>query len=193
MRTQITKDKEFYIISRSIDNAEKCTIIDVTEDDFKVQLHNKQKYEVEEVVELFTLTDKGQLYFETIIKSIDDDVISLWFPITFKHLQRREYSRIPLNKNITLSMQNKEISSQIIDLSAGGLKIKTQEQLNLLQEYSIELNIENKKITTQFEPIRIEATQQGYISSGRFKDINNYDRIALVQYCFKTQIENSNK
>ena len=44
-----------------------------------------------------------------------------------------------------------------------------------------------------FEPIRIEVGNNEFVSSGRFKNISSYDRIALVQYCFRKQIENSNK
>ena len=41
------------------------------------------------------MTPNGQLYFETIIKEVQNDIISIWFPISSKYLQRREYTRIP--------------------------------------------------------------------------------------------------
>ena len=193
MRNQITENKEFYIISRSVDNAEICKVIEVNDDCFKVKLRNKKKYEVDETAELFTMTDKGQLYFETIIKDVQDDVLSIWFPITFKYLQRREYSRIPLDKDVVLYGDTGEISAGIVDISAGGLKLATKKQLELLKDYKISFALENQQITTTFEPIRIEALPNVFYSSGRFKDISNYDRIALVQYCFKKQIEMSSK
>ena len=191
MRNQITENKEFFILSRSIDNAEFCKVIEVCEDCFKVKLKNKRKYEVEESIEMFTMTPKGQLYFETIVKEVQDDILSIWFPITFKYLQRREYSRIHIDKEITLKDSEKSIETKVIDISAGGLKVETKHPLELLKSYIFTIKIENKDITTKFEPIRIESSQNGFISSGRFKDIDNYDRIALVQYCFRKQIENS--
>ena len=193
MRNQITENKEFYIISRRVDNAEKCRVIEVLEDSFKIKLNYPRRYEVEETVELFTMTDKGQLYFETIIKNVEDDVISVWFPITYKYLQRREYSRIPLNKDIELIDGENHIVAGIIDISAGGLKVATKQQLMLQKEYKTSFTIENQKINTIFEPIRIEALPNVFFSSGRFKNIDNYDRIALVQYCFRKQIEMSSK
>ena len=78
-------------------------------------------------------------------------------------------------------------------ISAGCLKLSTEEQLKLLTEYNINFDIENKSIKCVFEPIRIEAINDKYVSSGRFKGITNFDRIALVQFCFRKQIENSNK
>ena len=193
MRNEITENKEFYILSRSVVNAEQCTVVDVCEDCFKVKLKNKRKYEIDESVELFTMTNKGQLYFETIVKNIEDDILSIWFPISYKYLQRRQYSRVEMEKEIVLVDNNDMITAKIIDISAGGLKVQTKEQLKLLNEYEIVLNIDNKQLKMFFEPIRIEIDNKWFISSGRFKGISSYDRIALVQYCFRRQVENSNK
>ncbi len=193
MRNQILENKEFNIISRSIDNATSCSVVEVSEDCFTVKLHKNYRYEKDESVELFTMTSKGQLYFETIVKEVNEDKISVWFPLSYKYLQRREYSRIQTEQEIALLYNGEKIIAQISDISAGGLKITTAEQLALLQEYKISINVENKSIETIFEPIRIETTSKGFVSSGRFKNISNYDRIALVQYCFRKQIENSNK
>lgn len=193
MRNQIKENKEFNIISRSIDNAEKCCVIETCEDCFRVKLKNKQKYEKGESVELFAMTNKGQLYFETIIKDVEEDILSIWFPLSFKYLQRREFSRIKIEKNIELKLNNKIIPAKISDISAGGMKIITNEQLELGNNYSIIVNIENKEVKVIFEPIRIEADTNKFISSGCFKNISNYDRISLVQYCFRKQIESNNK
>ncbi len=193
MRNTIEKNKEFNIISRSIDNASKCTVTSVQEDSFSVKVPKSSRFETGESVELFAMTSKGQLYFETLIKEINNDILTIWFPISYKYLQRREYSRIKTEQNTELTFNDNKINAVILDISAGGLKLKTDVQLKLLNEYSITVNIDNKLIDTVFEPIRTEASQDGFISSGRFKNLNNYDRINLVQYCFIKQIERSNK
>ncbi len=193
MRNEILENKEFNILSRSIDNASKCCVVEVCEDCFKVKLVDNSKYEKDESVELFTMTRKGQLYFETIVKEVDNDILSIWFPIAYKYLQRREYSRIQTDKTLLLINGDKEITAKVIDISAGGLKVSVKEQLKLITEYSIEIEIENRLIKSIFEPIRIEFVRDEFIVSGRFKNISNYDRVALVQYCFRMQIENNNK
>ncbi len=193
MRKEITKDKEFNIISRSIDNASKCKVTEVFEDSFSVEVPFTSKFETGESVELFAMTPKGQLYFETLIKEINNNVLTIWFPISHKYLQRREFSRIRTEKHVELALDNLKIKANVEDISAGGLKVKTKEQLRLLENYKAVINIENKAIETIFEPIRIETASDGFISSGRFKNLNNYDRITLVQYCFIKQIANSNK
>ncbi len=193
MRSEIVEGKEFYILSRSIDNATKCKIVEVSEEHLDVKLDIKGKYEIDESVELFAMTKKGQLYFETIVKNVDDDIISMWFPINYRYLQRREFSRISLQKQIVLKKGKKKIDAEIVDLSAGGFKVITSEQLDLLTEYSFEIDIDNEIANCNFEPIRIELNGEKFVSSGRFNNISSHDRIALVQYCFRKQIENSNK
>ena len=193
MRNEILENKEFSILSRSIDNATKCHVVSVSEESFEVKLDIQGKYEVDESVELFTMTSKGQLYFETIIKDIQGDILSLWFPINYRYLQRREYSRIHMDKEIVLTKEGSNIDAKIVDISAGGLKVTTNEQLELMAQYSLSLNIDNEITSCTFEPIRIEANANSFVSSGRFNDITSHDRIALVQYCFRKQIENSNK
>ena len=97
MRSEILENKEFNILSRSIDNATKCKVVRVSEEEFEVELETTGKYEVDESVELFAMTSKGQLYFETIVKEAKDNLVSMWFPINYRYLQRREYSRINVN------------------------------------------------------------------------------------------------
>lgn len=189
MREQIVVGKEYNILSRKVLNATKCVISEVFDDYFEVTLSTLENYDEEETVELFAMTSKGQLYFETVVKQVNQDKLLIWFPISFKYLQRREYSRVSLDSKFIIN----DIKAQIIDISAGGMKIKTNAQLMLLEKYPVILDIENNHISCMYQPIRIEICGDDFVSSGRFVDLNNYDRITLVQYCFGKQIENSNK
>ncbi len=189
MRNEIYSGKEFYIISRSIDNAASCKVVEVCEDSFKVKLNNKNKYEKDESVELFTSSSKGEIYFETIVKEVNDDIISVWFPLSYKYLQRREYTRINSDKEIELLYEDKSIKAKLIDFSAGGMKVKVSTQLMLMSEYKVNFNIDEQLLKIVFEPIRIEADSTDFIVSGKYKDINNSDRITLVQYCYRKYIE----
>lgn len=189
MREQIVVGKEYSIISRKILNATKCVVSEVFEDYFEVTLLFSADYDEEESVELFAMTSKGQLYFETIVKEVNQDKLLIWFPISFKYLQRREFSRVSYDKEIVVS----DMQAQVIDISAGGLKLKMNNQLRLLEKYPVRFEVQNSTINCMYEPIRMEASGEHFIISGRFADINNYDRITLVQYCFGKQIENSNK
>ena len=70
MRSGIEKDREFYIISRAVDNAELCTVSEVCRDCFKVKLKSSRNYEADESVEFFSAEPAGRLYFETIVKEV---------------------------------------------------------------------------------------------------------------------------
>ena len=51
-------------------------MVDVTEEYFSVQLQSEGTYEIDETAELFAMTPKGQLYFETIVKDVKDNIVS---------------------------------------------------------------------------------------------------------------------
>lgn len=195
MKNYIYRDKEFKILSKTVDNATKCMITDVFDDGFSVELYTEEDYKTNESVELYSITDMGLLYFETIVKEIQGRVLRLWAPPTYKFLQRREYTRVPINKDLVLvSQTGEEIMVSLLDISAGGLKLASPKQLELSSLYDIELELErNKKIICKFQPVRMEVNPQVYIVSGRFQLLTNVDRVWLVQFCFKKQLEENNK
>ena len=65
MRNQILENKEFNIISRSIDNATTCSVVDVNEDCFTVKLHKN-----------YTQTNKCT---QKLLKS----KLNLWFSLPY--------------------------------------------------------------------------------------------------------------
>ena len=117
------------------------------------------------------------------------------YPITHKFLQRREYTRVEFLKNILLKDEDKTIKATILDISAGGLKLSTPEEMSLSKNYKLNFELDkNVVIDCLFQPIRIESDNaHGYTVSGRFKVIKNIARISLVQFCFRKQLENQNK
>lgn len=195
MKNYIYTDKEFKIISKTVDNATKCSVKEVFDDGFSVELFTDEEYKVNESVELYSITDSGLLYFETIIKDIMGKVLRLWNPPTYKFLQRREYTRVKINKDLVLTAQDgEEIMVSLIDISAGGLKLASPKQLELSALYDTELELEkNKKIICKFQPVRMEVNPQAYIVSGRFQLLTNVDRVWLVQFCFRKELEEKNK
>lgn len=195
MQEYITKDKEFKIIPRDPSGISKCIVKDLNEDYFEVELTSDENYEAKEPVELFANTAGGVLYFQTEVKSLKDKNVEIFYPNDYKFLQRREYTRVCITKEIILLSSENKIKAQMLDISAGGMKITLKEQLNLSEDYKISLSFDkNLSLDVSFQPIRLESDDiLGYTVSGRFKNIKNIDRIALVQFCFKKQLEDQNK
>ncbi len=195
MKSYISEDKEFRIIPKDVKQATKCVVNQTEASFFTVRLLSDEKLNIDENIEMFSNTPQGLLYFETSIIGLENNFIKLQYPITHKFLQRREYTRIEYSKNILLKDQDKTIKASIIDISAGGLKLTTPEEMSLAKDYRVNFEVEkNILLDCLFQPIRIEADElHGYTVSGRFKLIKNIARISLVQFCFRKQIENQNK
>ncbi len=195
MKNYISKNAKFRIIPTDPEGATVVTVEDIALDYFTIKPETEEGLKPQEHIEFFSLTPQGLLYFESIIKEISEDGIKVLYPISHKFLQRREYTRVDLDKAIELYDETTPIPSKIIDISAGGLKLSSTEQLLLTKDYKISVNLDvNVSVNCLFHPIRIESDNMlGYTVSGRFMLLKNIDRIALVQYCFKKQMENQNK
>ena len=96
-----------------------------------------------------------------------------------------------------LDLKSDNISHKIttLDISAGGMKLKTDENVNIEKVYDITLPLSEKQsVTCKFSPIRIEKSENGgYILSGRYEYYDNKDKMILTQYCTKRSIEIRNK
>ena len=197
MKNYIVKDKEFKIIPKDVTGATKCVVSDMNVDYFSVNVMSKEVFEPNDSVELFSITPQGLLYFETFVKNVNGDNVDMIYPVSHKFLQRREYTRIDFTKNILLKEKESgnNIKATVLDISAGGMKLTTSEEMGLTKDYKVNFEIDkNVAIDCYFQPIRIEADNlSGYTVSGRFKILKNIDRITLVQFCFKKQMENQNK
>ena len=82
-----------------------------------------------------------------------------------------------------------------LDISAGGMKFRTNDNINIEAEYTIALPLsEEQTIECKFSPIRIEKNENGgYTVSGRFDFHNSIDKMTLIQFCTKRSIEIKNK
>ena len=96
---------------------------------------------------------------------------------------------------IEQDIKGKNIRATIKDISAGGMSLITNEEMQKTQSYKIDLNLEqNLEFSCHFKPIRIKIlNDEKYSISGKFSLIKNIDRIALAQYCLKKASEHQNK
>ena len=79
------------------------------------------------------------------------------------------------------------------------MKIETDAPVTNEKDYYVEFSLEgNIPIQCFFKPIRVDELHQKNkkaknLVSGRFIALKNIDKIAIVQFCFKKQMENTNK
>lgn len=145
--------------------------------------------------EFYTQTTHGTLYFDSYPETIDGKIVKIATPAKHRFLQRRQYTRIKFVEELNLLCDNASYKITTLDISAGGMKIKTNENINIEGLYKITLPLSEKQsIECMFTPIRIEKNENGgYTISGRFEYHDNKDKMTLIQYCTKRSIEIQNK
>ena len=196
MRELLEKDRKITIIPHDFRNSNKGTITEVSPNGFTVELdYDSVGMMKHNYCEFYTQTQYGTLYFTSYPKEIEDRKIFVANPAKHKFLQRRQYTRIKYMKE--LEMHSGELCHKILslDISAGGMKFKTNENFNIELDYKVTLPLsEIQSVECIFSPIRIEKnSDSGYTLSGRFNYISNRDKMTLIQYCAKRSIEISNK
>ncbi len=196
MRELIEKDRKITIVPSDFKCANKGTIIDVEPRYFTIEL----EYEPDGIMrhnycEFYTQTNHGTLYFDSYPETIEGKRVKIANPAKHRFLQRRQYTRIKFVHELDLTADNIAHKITTLDISAGGMKIKTNENINIEGNYKIVLPLsEEQFVECVFSPIRIEKNENGgYTISGRFEYHNNKDKMTLTQYCTKRSIEIQNK
>ena len=145
--------------------------------------------------EFYTQTKHGLLYFDSYPETIEGRKIKIANPAKHRFLQRRQYTRIKFVYDIDLKTDDVIHKITTLDISAGGMRFKTNENINIELEYKVVLPLsEEQSVECIFSPIRIEKNNDGgYTLSGRFDYNNSKDKMTLTQYCAKRSIEIRNK
>ncbi len=197
MRELIKLDQEVLIVPKDFKLTNKGKVVEVEENGFRMKVN----YPTEGIIrnhicEFFSPTENGMLYFESYASKIENNVLTVVNPVKHRFLQRRKFTRIPFLQNTKLyKINDVSYDIQTIDLSAGGLKFKSDSHINIDTEYNVDIKLsEEQIITCKIQLIRIEKQDDGtFILSGRFLILNNIDKMTLIQYCMKKNIENLSK
>ncbi len=196
MRELIKKEQIVTIIPQDFKNSNKGRVLDVDMDGFRMELKYKPEGLIKNhICDFYSMTDNGYLYFESYIKNLENNVISIANPVKHRFLQRRKFTRIKFLEDLELVFGDTVHKIRTLDLSAGGMKIQSTENIDIEKEYkvSIKLNDEHE-VNCKYQLIRVEKGENGlYTISGKFTNQSNIDKMTLVQFCMKKDMENSNK
>lgn len=196
MEKQIEKEQEFIILSKDVTNATRCIVKDITEgENFKVELASEERYKKDEEVDMFAVSGSGVLYFNSELENADGKTLTVKYPKKSTLIQRREYTRAEIRKNILIYTDKKTIRATIIDISAGGMCLISDTEMDKNTSYQTDINLEkNLSVSCNFQPVRIVPSEDNKFKvSGQFKLIKNIDRVALAQYCLKKNTETEQK
>lgn len=196
MRELIKNEQIVTIVPQDFKNSNKGKVLDVSQEGFKMELKYKPEGLVKNhICEFYSMTDNGYLYFESYIQELENNIITIANPVKHRFLQRRKYTRIKFIENIELIYDDKAYKARTLDLSAGGMKIQTEENLDIEKEYKVSIQLSNEQeVSCKYQLIRVERGDNGlYTISGRFTQLSNINKMVLVQYCMQKEMENQNK
>ena len=196
MRELIKNEQLVTIVPQDFKNSNKGKVLNVSSEGFKMELKYEPKGLIQNhICDFYSLTDNGYLYFESYIQSLENNVVTIANPVKHRFLQRRKFTRIKFVENLELVFEDIKHKVRTLDISAGGMKLTTEENIDIEKEYRVTINLGNEQeVKCKYQLIRVEKGDNGlYIISGKFSQLSNIDRMTLVQYCMKKDLENMNK
>ena len=196
MRELVVENQEILMIPQNFKFANRGKVTEVRAGDFTLELD----YEPEGVLEntyceFYTQTSHGKLYFDSYAKEINGKTLIIASPAKHKFLQRRQYTRIKYMNELELFLDGNSYKISTLDISAGGMKLKTDSNINIEGTFDVSLPIsDNLTLACKFQPIRIEKRNEGgFTISGPFVYNSSHDKMILTQYCAKRSVEIKNK
>ena len=196
MRELIKKEQLVTIVPQDFKNSNKGRVLEVVPEGFRMELKYKPEGLLKNhVCDFYSLTDNGYLYFESYIQKLENNVITIASPVKHRFLQRRKFTRIKFLEDLELVYGDEKHKIRTLDLSAGGMKLRTEDNLDMEKEYKVTLKLDNEQeVKCKYQLIRVEKGDNGiYTISGRFTNLINIDKMTLVQFCMKKDMENLNK
>lgn len=196
MRELLKKDQIVTIVPHDFKDTNKGKITEVSMEGFKMKLKYVPKGLIQKhICDFYSLTDNGYLYFESYIKELDGNIVAISNPKKHRFLQRRKFTRIKFLEDLQLEHEGTVHNVHTLDLSAGGMKLKTTENINIEYEYNVTIKLNDEiEVNCKYQLIRVEKLDDGtYTISGRFTNLSNVDKMSLVHFCMKKSMENDNK
>ncbi len=194
---ELVKDNQIVtIVPQDFKKTNKGKVLDVTQDGFRMELKFKPEgLNVNHICDFYSFTENGYLYFESYIQALENNVITIANPVKHRFLQRRKFTRIKFVEDLELTCGDVTHKIRTLDLSAGGMKIRTNENIDIEKDYNLVLKLsEEQEIKCKYQLIRVERDDSGYYTiSGRFTMLSNIDKMTLVQYCMKKDMETQSK
>ena len=135
MRELIKNEQLVTIVPQDFKNSNKGKVLSVNMDGFRIELQYKPEGLLKNhICDFYSLTDNGYLYFESYIQNIENNVLTIANPVKHRFLQRRKFTRIKFMEDLVLVFEDKAHKVRTLDLSAGGMKVRTEENIDIEKE-----------------------------------------------------------
>ena len=196
MRELLKENQIVTIIPQDFKKTNKGKVLEVSPEGFRMELKYKPEgLMINHICDFYSFTENGYLYFESYIQALENNVITIANPVKHRFLQRRKFTRIKFLEDLELTYDDTVHKVRTLDLSAGGMKIRTKDNIDIEKTYDVKIKLsDEQEIKCKYQLIRVERDDSGtYTISGRFTGLSNIDKMTLVQFCMKKDMENLNK
>ena len=176
------------------DKVYKSRIQSVNDDEIYIDipLHNNEYLILNKSddIHLIKYGNEGSVY-ELSCKVIDRKIegnirlYRLSEPYDIKKIQRRNYVRVETIRGIKCFRKDEEFNALILDLSGGGMKIKSNKKLEIDEEIVSFVKTDDGKFMVKGKIIRVEETSFNQYSLGiEFVDIEERTREKIIKLVF---------
>lgn len=196
MNELLEQNQVLSIVPQDFRNSNKGKVVEIQDQKFLLEIfHAPEGIVPKNVMEFYSQTKNGMLYFTSAASEINGNILTVLMPRKHRFLQRRAFTRIKFFHDLKLELNNNAYSIKSLDLSAGGLKLKTNDNLGIDADYDLGIDIPGElSIKCKYQPLKIEKNEDGsYTLSGRFENLNNTDKMKLIQFCIRKNTENVNR
>lgn len=200
---KISKDEKatiFFDGENGIEMELDCIVKEIFKDKLELDYPDdaqtlKQYLEDGTPIDVKVYTPSGLLVFEsTVLSSPDSDKFVVEYVEDAVVIQRRDYSRSPLKTKLTLELSKEVFIASTIDISGGGIKFFSKEELEPEQVVRGKLYLRNFDTPAVFEAVILDnPSLQPDEYTLAFTNIDEKERDKIIKTCFDIDMQNRQK
>lgn len=162
------------------------SIIELEEESVKIEIPYDNNFETYQLFEIISEEDNILNIFKANLMKKEDNIYSFKFAAKPKKITKREYDRCNIALAIT---DNKKFNATTTNISAGGMQITSEKSLKQNKTYKLTISFDNREIKVEYLVLRITEELGNYIISGKFTEIEAFDKAFIIQQNLKKKMD----
>ncbi len=189
------KAKIFFDGENGIEMELDCYINDIEDDrlglDYPADAETLKKYLEEGTpIDVKIFTPSGLMVFESVVINSPDEGFVVEYVEDAVVIQRRDYSRSPLKTKLELKLRTETFVASTIDISGGGIKFFSKEDLNPEEVVTGKLYLKNYDVPARFEAVILDnPSLQPDEYTLAFTNIDEKERDKIIKTCFAIDMQ----
>ena len=189
------KAKIFFDSENGIEMELDCYINNIEDDrlglDYPQDAETLKKYLEEGTpIDVKIFTPSGLMVFESVVINSPDEGFVIEYVEDAVVIQRRDYSRSPLKTKLELKLRTETFVASTIDISGGGIKFFSKEDLNPEEVVTGKLYLKNFDVPARFEAVILDnPSLQPDEYTLAFTNIDEKERDKIIKTCFAIDMQ----